>query len=81
MGDKKGKKPKGADGEDDSTQQLARVYKKKCDVVNGVTLNKLFKGKLDQVLEEDEHLEKLHLWEEMGPIGVRAMADSFTELK
>lgn len=49
--------------------------------MNGVMLNKLFKGKLDQVLEEDEHLEKLHLWEEMGPIGVRAMADSFTEIK
>ncbi|KAL4484974.1 hypothetical protein ABPG74_020151 [Tetrahymena malaccensis] len=78
MGDKKGKK-KGGGEEDESTIQLSRQYKKKCEL-NGINPSKLFKEKLDFAVEEDENIEKIHLWEELGPVGVRSIMDSLTEI-
>ncbi|EGR33938.1 hypothetical protein IMG5_030190 [Ichthyophthirius multifiliis] len=79
MGDKKGKK-KGGGEEDESTLQLYRLYKKKCEF-NGVPISKLFKEKLDYAIEEEEHITKIHMWEEIGPVGIRAIMDSLSEIQ
>lgn len=79
MVDKKPKKKAANQEEDLSTQNLPRIYKKKCEV-NGVTPCKQFMDKLNHCIEEDEDLPELHLWEEMGPVSVRAIMDALNEL-
>ncbi|CAD8102903.1 unnamed protein product [Paramecium primaurelia] len=76
MGDKK---KKGDQVEDFSTEQLNKLYRKRCEI-NGVPLCKIFKERLEAVCSEGEHLQNVKLWEEMGPVGVRAMMESFTEI-
>lgn len=56
------------------------MYKKKCEIINGIPLNKLLKGKVDTKVADEEHIDSLHLWEEMGPVGVRALADTCSEI-
>ena len=43
-------------------------------------LCKIFKERLDAAVSEGEHLKAVKLWEEMGPVGVRAMMEAFTEV-
>lgn len=40
----------------------------------------MLKSKFDAAIDEDEHLEKLYLWDYMGPVGVRSFADSLIEV-
>ena len=48
--------------------------------MNGVPACKIFKERLEAVCSETEHLQTVKLWEEMGPVGVRSMMESFTEI-
>ena len=57
-----------------------RFYKKKCEL-NNVPLNKIFRTKVEEVVDEGENLEKCHLWEELNPVGCRAIFDALTDLK
>jgi hypothetical protein len=45
-----------------------------------VPVCKIFKERLEAVCSEGEHLQSVKLWEEMGPVGVRSMMESFTEI-
>jgi len=43
-------------------------------------MNKLFSGRIEECLGENEHLEKLHLWEEIFPVGIRALFETLEEV-
>lgn len=68
------------DEDDDSTSRIPKIYKKKCEQ-NGISMNKLFSGRIDECLGENEHLEKLHLWEEIFPVGMRAVFETLEEVE
>ena len=73
------KKKKGGPEEDISTDQFLKVYKKKCDQLS-VPICKIFKDKIDLAISEGDHLYKLHIWEELGPIGVRTIMESASDV-
>jgi len=52
------KKKKAAKEEDFSTEQLVRIYRRRCEA-NGVPACKLFREKLSLAIEETEHIEKV----------------------
>jgi hypothetical protein len=56
-----------------------KAYKKSCDK-NGEIISKLLKEKIDQAIEEGENVEKIHMWEDLGPVGIRAIFESFSEI-
>jgi len=66
------------EGEDESTQNLWKFYKRKVDI-NGVTINKLFKEKVEFANSEGVHLTEIKLWDNIGPVGVRAIFEAFIE--
>lgn len=74
MAEKK-KKPEAE--EDLSTEQLQRIYRTKCDF-NGVPICKIMRDRVEQAVADGVHILKIHLWEEMGPVGVRALMESLT---
>ena len=53
---------KKAQDDDDSTEKLLRIYRKKCEE-KGVNPSKLFREKVDQAMEGDvPHLKKVFIW-------------------
>jgi len=58
MGDKK---KKAADGEDESTANLQKIYRRRCEV-NGVSQSKLFREKLEFLLSEDQKFTEVKIW-------------------
>jgi len=78
MVDKK-KKKKAGEEEDESTLFVRRLYPKICEK-NDVKPSPFLKEKLDKAYDDGENLEKIHIWEFMGPVGVRAMMDTFSEI-
>ena len=56
------------------------MYRKRCDL-NGVPANKILKERIDQAIADGDHVAKVHLWEEMGPVGVRTIMESFIETR
>jgi hypothetical protein len=57
MGDKKKKKP-GVDEDDESTANLKKFYRRRCEA-NSVGTNKLFTEKLDQAADEGDNMTKV----------------------
>ena len=57
MGDKKKKKAAG-DETDDSTNQLSKIYKKRCEA-NGVQPQILFQSKLNSAMEAGEDIAQV----------------------
>jgi hypothetical protein len=69
-------KAKGAgDEEDMSVENFYKAYKKKCVEYN-CEMSKIIKGQYELFLEEDKEITKLHLWEELGWPGVKAIVES-----
>jgi len=65
--------------DDDSTEKLLRIYRKKCEDL-GVAPSKLFREKVEQALEGDPpHIKKMMFWDEIGPVGTQAMFETFCE--
>lgn len=72
------KKKKVEQEEDFSTEQLQRFYRKRCEY-NGVPLSRILKERIDTAVTDGDHITKVHLWEELGPVGVRAIMEAFQE--
>ena len=71
---KKGKKaPKGDEEADESTEKLFRLYKKKCTELQCNTSKALMAKFLD---DEVEDIDKIHIWDEIGWQGVKALMES-----
>lgn len=79
MGDKKKKGGGAGQQEDDTTAQLMQKYRRRCQI-NAVPFSKFFKQKLDYALEEEINLVKLVLWDDLGPVGTRALMDSLCDV-
>lgn len=75
-----GPKKRKAQDEDESTEKLARIYRRKCEE-KGITPSKLFREKIELALDGDPpHMKKvsvfitqLMFWEEVGAIGTQAI--------
>ena len=74
------KKGKADDEEDDSVNQLFKIYKTKKCPEYGVDPLKYIKEKYDLFQEEGEKITKFHIWEEMGWAGTRALMDSLRQV-
>lgn len=57
-----------------------RFYRKKCEAYN-VQPFKAFREKVEEVLEEGEHLKQFHTFDPLGAMGVTAIMQALTELK
>jgi len=64
-GGKKGKKGKVPEEPDESTEKLQWIYKKKCVEIEA-PYSKIMKEKFIECEEEDCHIDKIHIWEELG---------------
>jgi hypothetical protein len=78
-GGKSEKKAK-VDEDDDSTSRVPKIYRRKCEL-NGISVNKLFMSRIEECVSENEHLDKLHLWEEIFPVGIRSLFESLEEVE
>ncbi len=58
MADKKKGKKAGKD-ENDPTLDIMRFYKRKCENLNILVQSKLFKQRIDKVVDEGEKLERV----------------------
>lgn len=65
--------------EDVSVDQFMKAYRAKVKEL-GVDLQKYIKEKYELYQEEDEKIEKFHLWEELGWAGTRAIMDSLRQV-
>ncbi|EGR33638.1 hypothetical protein IMG5_047470 [Ichthyophthirius multifiliis] len=91
--DKKKKKP---EEEDESTVNLPRIYRRKCESL-GVSQNRFFREKVEQAIDDQDHLKKvklqqikkqfkykktqLHTLEPLSSLDVRAIMESLIDLK
>jgi hypothetical protein len=57
-----------------------KAYGKLCKEL-GLTQQKYLKEKYELYQEEEEKIEKFHLWEELGWAGTRAIMDSLRAVK
>jgi hypothetical protein len=74
-------KPKGGtDEEDTSTREMLMMYKKNCKELE-VPICKMFELKVNEVLEEDGHLNEVLISEKVGELGVRALANALIKSK
>jgi hypothetical protein len=75
MAGKKGAKKaaKGADEADESTEKLFRLYKKKCNEL-GCSTSKPLIAKFND--DEVDDIDKIHIWDEIGWMGVKALMES-----
>lgn len=60
MSKKGGKKKKKPEEEDLSTEQLPKVYRRKCELL-ATPVYKPFREKIEEALDEQEHLKKVCL--------------------
>lgn len=58
---------------DDSTERLFKLYKKKCNDLQ-CNLSKALMAKFSD--EEAEDIDKIHIWDEIGWQGVKALMES-----
>lgn len=84
MGGKKkaggsGKGAKAGDEEDLSVENFFKAYKKKC-VEYGCEVSKIIKGQMELYAEEDKEITKLHMWEELGWPGVKAITEALSSV-
>jgi hypothetical protein len=77
MAPKKAAKKGGKEGdeEDLSVENFWKNYKKKCVEYN-CDVSKIIKGQFEKFTEEGDEIKKLHMWEELGWPGVKAIVDS-----
>lgn len=72
----KGKGGKGAvDEEDNSFPNFIKAYRKKCQEYE-CDFSKIIKKANEDFEEEQEPLKKLHMWEELGWPGVKAIVEA-----
>ena len=73
-GKKKGKKaPKKDEEPEESTEKLFKLYKKKCTELQCSTSKALMAKFLDDDVED---IDKIHIWDEIGWQGVKALIES-----
>ncbi|KAL4466504.1 hypothetical protein ABPG72_000711 [Tetrahymena utriculariae] len=75
-----GKKKKKPEEEDLSTEQLPKVYRRKCESLQATSC-KQFREKIEEALDEQDHVKKLHLFDPLQPLGIRAIMESLADLK
>jgi len=75
-----GKTAKAGEEEDESTIKFPKLYRKKCEA-NNVPICKLLMSRIDDANGESEHVNKIHLWEEIYPAGTRAIFETFEDLE
>lgn len=73
MGAKKGKKGKGAEEEENPTENFLVQYKRACKE-NEVTPSKTLLNKVEECLEEGDDLNEVLINEKIGEFGARALA-------
>jgi hypothetical protein len=75
MSKKKGgkKAAKAGDEEDESTDKLFKLYKKKCNELQCST-SKALMAKFND--DEVDDIDKIHIWDEIGWQGVKALMQS-----
>jgi len=66
--------------EDDSTEKLLRIYKRKCGE-EGIPPIKRLVESLNLGLEEGNHMETLYLWEEIGPLGFKPIMETLKDIR
>jgi len=77
---KKGKnKAAAAEEEDLSMEKFMNVYGKKCKELD-IVPSKILKEKYEYCIEEGEKITKIHLWEELGWVGTRAIMDALKQV-
>jgi len=74
------KKKKEGDEEDLSVENFWKAYKKKCVEYN-CDVSKIIKGAMEKFFEEGDEIKKLHMWEELGWPGVKAIVESLIAAK
>ena len=79
MGGKKkggsGGAKKAGDEEDLSVENFWKAYKKKCTEYQ-CEPSKIIKGQMELFNEEGKEITKLHMWEELGWVGVKAITEA-----
>lgn len=80
MGPKKGKKGKGDEEEDTSTENLKTFYMKMSKELEAPMSQTLI-AKLNDALEEDEHLHEILINEKIGEFGARALSNALMKTK
>jgi len=73
---KKGKKEQEPD---ETTEKLFRLYRKKCNEISAPISQKL-NEKFAECRDEGGDLNEIHLWEEIGWSGLRALSDALKEI-
>ena len=68
-------KPKAGDEDDLSVENFWKAYRKKCLEYN-CEVSKIIKGQYELFQEEGKEISKLHLWDELGWPGVKAIIES-----
>ena len=78
----KGGKKKGAQPEEEdlSMEKFMAIYTKKCKELD-IVPSKVLKEKYEFCLEEGEKITKIHLWEELGWVGTRAIMDALKQVQ
>lgn len=79
MGPKK-QKGKGQEEEDTSTKDLLTFYRKFSKELE-VPICKPFEIKLNELLDEDQHLQEILITEKIGEFGARALANALKNTK
>lgn len=79
MGPKK-KGGKKDEEEDTSTQDLLTFYKKNCKEFE-VPICKLLEARINEVLDEGDHLPEILINEKIGEFGARALANALIKTK
>lgn len=76
-GKKGGKKSKknAIDEDDKSMENFWKIYRKKC-VEYECDVSKIIKSYWEKFDEDQEVMKKLHIWEELGWPGVKAIVDA-----
>lgn len=79
MGGKKkgGGKAKKKDGEEEdvSVDNFVKFYKRKCNELQ-CDVSKRIRELYDEYLEEGDPIKKIHIWEEIGWQGTKAMMEA-----
>lgn len=76
MPPKKKKKPV---EEDDSTEKIVRLYRKKCEA-NETTIYKRFKLKVEEALEDNDHLTGFVGLDPIGVLGIKSICEVLGDL-
>ena len=64
---------------DESTEKLYKLYKKKCNELQ-CPFSTIMNEKFNEYRDEGTDITKVHLWEELGWAGIRALMDALKEI-